>query len=119
MPDKDNLLLTEKPKQKFKVGQIVVMKSLKREMPFRIMGIIWAGGWFYQWNNKNRASENMLRELTIDEIGETAIEQAKQEVDDKAIKAFCDVCYKGNKDICGSKHCWEMANFIQALKESK
>ncbi|MDO8634918.1 MAG: hypothetical protein Q7R34_01550 [Dehalococcoidia bacterium] len=62
--------LVEKPKPQYKVGQIVVMKSLKRQLPFRIMGITWEDGWYYQWNKKNFASEGMIRELTLAEKGE-------------------------------------------------
>ena len=58
------------PKPKFKVGQIVVMKSIKQELPFRIIGSMYeAGEWFYQWNRKNYAAEHMLRELTAEEKG--------------------------------------------------
>lgn len=54
---------------KFKIGQIAVIKSLKREPPFRIISIKWEDGWFYQWNKNNFASEGMLRELTDLEKG--------------------------------------------------
>ena len=57
-------------KPKFKVGQIVVMKSLKRELPFRIISRRWKDGWYYQWNRNNFASEGMTRELTPQEKGE-------------------------------------------------
>lgn len=57
-------------KPKYKSGQIVVMKSLKRELPFRIISIRWEDGWYYQWNKNNFASEGMLRELTPQEKGE-------------------------------------------------
>ncbi len=60
----------EQTKTRFKVGQVVVMKSLKRELPFRIIGIRWEDGWYYQWNQNNYASERMLRELTPHEKGE-------------------------------------------------
>jgi hypothetical protein len=55
---------------KYKIGQIVVMKSVKRELPFRVMGMRWDDGWYYQWNKNNFASEGMLRELTPKEKGE-------------------------------------------------
>ena len=60
----------EQTKPKFKVGQIVVAKSLKRQLPFRILGLTWDEGWYYQWNRNNYASEGMLRELTPTEKGE-------------------------------------------------
>jgi hypothetical protein len=62
---------TERPHPKFKVGQVVVMNSLKRQIPFRILGAIWSDGWFYQWNRKNWACESMVRELTDEESGGT------------------------------------------------
>lgn len=52
---------------KFHVGQIVVVKSLKKQLPFRIIGVTWNDGWFYQWNRRNYAAESMLRELTDEE----------------------------------------------------
>ncbi len=57
---------------KFKVGQIVVMKGLKKEPPFRILSVLFdpIGGWAYRWDRKNYASEAMLRELTPEEKGE-------------------------------------------------
>ncbi len=60
----------EQAKPKFRVGQIVVMKSLKRELPFRIISFRWEDGWYYQWNRNNFASEGMIRELTPHEKGE-------------------------------------------------
>lgn len=62
--------LTEKPKPKYKIGQIVVMKNFKREFSFRIIKMYWNDGWFYFWNRKNAASESMIRELTPEEKGE-------------------------------------------------
>lgn len=60
-----------KPEPKFKVGQIVVMKSLKKQLPFRILAVEWnEDGWFYAWNRKNFASECMIRELTPEEAGQ-------------------------------------------------
>ena len=59
-----------RPEPKFKVGQIVVMKSLKRELPFRIIGTIYEDGWFYRWNSRNYAAEHMLREQTPAEKGD-------------------------------------------------
>lgn len=56
--------MIDKTEPKFKIGQIVVMKNFKKELPFRIIDIYWDEGWFYFWNRKNAASETMLRELT-------------------------------------------------------
>lgn len=64
-------MMEERPKPKFKVGQIVVMKSVKRQLPFRILGTVLEGGeWYYRWDRKNHAAEHMLRELTAEEKGE-------------------------------------------------
>lgn len=61
----------EQTKPKFKVGQIVVIKSLGRQLPFRIISLKWnEDEWYYQWNRNNFASEGMLRELTSQEKGE-------------------------------------------------
>lgn len=55
---------------KFNVGQIVVMKSVKKELPFRILGVLREGTeWFYQWNRNNYAAEHMIRALTAEEAG--------------------------------------------------
>ena len=70
----------EKTKPKFKVGQIVVMKSLKKNLPFRITEVLYDGGWFYRWNRNNAASEFMLRELTPEEKGEGGIESASSPI---------------------------------------
>ena len=55
---------------KFKVGQIVVLTTIKKELPFRIFDRYWNDGWFYFWNRKNAAAESMLRELNSTEKGE-------------------------------------------------
>jgi len=60
----------EKTEPKFKVGQIVAIKTVRKELPFRITEILWNDGWFYRWNKNNAASEGMLRELTPEEKGE-------------------------------------------------
>ena len=60
----------EKTEPKYKIGQIVVVKSVKKELPFRILNIRWDYGWYYQWNKNNYASEGMLRELSTREKGE-------------------------------------------------
>jgi hypothetical protein len=57
----------EKTLPKFKVGQVVVMNSTKKQIPFRILEAIWNDGWFYRWNRKNYAHEGMIRELTDEE----------------------------------------------------
>jgi hypothetical protein len=55
---------------KFKVGQIVVMQSMKKQLPFRILDKMQVGDeWHYAWNKKNYAAEHMLRELTENEKG--------------------------------------------------
>ncbi len=60
----------EKTEPKYKIGRIVVAKSVKKELPFRILDIKWDDGWYYQWNQNNYASEDMLRELSAREKGE-------------------------------------------------
>ena len=60
--------MDERPIPKFKVGQIVVMNSTKKQIPFRIQDVIWEGEWFYKWNRKNAAAEHMIRALTDEEI---------------------------------------------------
>jgi hypothetical protein len=62
--------MSDKTEPKYKIGQIVVMKSIKKELPFRIIDRYWNDGWFYFWNHKNAASEYMIRELTPLEKGE-------------------------------------------------
>ena len=55
---------------KFKVGQIVVAKSTKNELPFRILYVeCYEGDWFYGWNSKNAISEGSIRKLTHEEVG--------------------------------------------------
>jgi hypothetical protein len=61
--------MNEKTEPKFRVGQVVMMKSLKKPLPFQIRGMIWEDGWFYQWNKKNYAAEHMIRDLTLEEKG--------------------------------------------------
>ena len=60
----------ERTEPKYKIGQVVMMKSLKKPLPFKILGITWDEEWFYQWNKKNYAAEHMLRELTDEEKGD-------------------------------------------------
>jgi hypothetical protein len=62
--------MIEKTDPKYKIGQVVMMKSLKKPLPFLILGMIFAEGeWFYQWNKKNYAAEHMIRELQQEELG--------------------------------------------------
>jgi hypothetical protein len=58
-----------KPAPKYKVGQVVVMNSLKKQLPFRIVSVRWQDGWFYGWNSRNAAAEEMIRKLTPEEVG--------------------------------------------------
>jgi hypothetical protein len=62
--------MTQKTEPKFKVGQVVIMKNLHKQLPFKIIGTRWEDGWFYQWNRNNYASEGMIRELNSTEKGE-------------------------------------------------
>ena len=62
--------MSEIPTPKFKVGQIVVVKSAKRQPVFRILATHFAGEWTYAWNRNNYACEHMLRALTAEEKGE-------------------------------------------------
>jgi hypothetical protein len=60
----------DRPEPMFSVGQIAVMKSLKREMPFRVTSVDWIDGdWFYGWDSKNVAHQHMVRKATLEEIG--------------------------------------------------
>lgn len=61
--------MENRPEPKYKVGQIVVMNSLKKQLPFRIVSVVWNEGWFYGWNSKNVAAENMIRALRPEEVG--------------------------------------------------
>lgn len=61
--------MNERPTPKFKRGQVVVIKTMTKQPPFRILSVKWEEGWYYQWDRKNYASESMLRELTLDEKG--------------------------------------------------
>lgn len=55
---------------KFKVGQVVMM-TMRREQPFKILAVREdCGHYFYAWNRNNSASESMLRALTPEEKGE-------------------------------------------------
>jgi hypothetical protein len=58
-----------RPEPKFRVGQVVVMNSLKKQLPFRILFVEWNDGWFYGWNSKNASSESSIRKLTPEEVG--------------------------------------------------
>jgi len=61
-----------RPQPKFAVGQVVVMKG-KRELPFRIVDMMWDDGWFYAWNRKNYAAESIIRQLTKEEYGPVSL----------------------------------------------
>lgn len=62
--------MIDQKESKFKVGQIVVMKSPNKPIPFRILGMMYEfNEWYYQWNRKNYAAEHMIRALTLEEIG--------------------------------------------------
>lgn len=60
----------DKPEPKYKIEQIVVLRTIKNQLPFRIKDIMWNDDWFYQYNKNNWFSESMLRELTPVEKGE-------------------------------------------------
>jgi hypothetical protein len=57
----------QRPDPKFRVGQVVVLNSTGKQLPFKILEVIWHDGWFYRWNRNNCASEGMLRSLTDEE----------------------------------------------------
>jgi hypothetical protein len=61
--------MEDRPQPKYKVGQIVIINSIKKQLPFRILFVEWHDGWFYGWNSKNAASEPMIRKLTPEEVG--------------------------------------------------
>ena len=61
--------MDERPEPKFKVGQIVAMDGMKKQPVFRILTMHYDNGWFYAWNRRNYASENMIRGLTPEEKG--------------------------------------------------
>lgn len=64
------------PAPRFKVGQIVVMKSVRMKVPFRILEITCrAGEWFYRFNRNNWAAEHMLRDQTAEEMGQPVKEK--------------------------------------------
>lgn len=48
-----------------------------------------------------------------------AIEQEKQNIEQRAIKAFCENCCRNNDDCPATSeiHCWELEEFIKSLKE--
>lgn len=61
--------MDERPAPKFKVGQIVVLTSLKKAMPFRILAIEWYDGWFYAFGRRSFVAETSIRKLTEEEVG--------------------------------------------------
>ena len=55
---------------KFKVGQVVILTSIKKEMPFRITFVERSmGEWFYGFNRRNAVAESSIRKLLPEEIG--------------------------------------------------
>lgn len=64
----NNAASSEPTHPKFRVGQVVIMASLKKELPFRIVSAYWEEGWFYGYNSKNCVSEDMIRTLKSEEI---------------------------------------------------
>lgn len=63
-------MTVQQPRAKFEVGQVVAIKSLKKQMVFRILAVqLFDGEWAYQLNRKNWLSEHMLRPLTEQERG--------------------------------------------------
>jgi hypothetical protein len=67
----ESMPMSERPEPKFKVGQIVIAKHIKKEIPFRIVSMTFESGeWFYGWNKSNMAAEHMLRAQTVAEMGE-------------------------------------------------
>ena len=61
---------SDRPEPKFKIGQVVVLNSIKRKMPFRIVSVEFNDGdWFYGWNTRNAVHESMIRKLTPEEVG--------------------------------------------------
>jgi len=60
----------DRPQPKYKIGQVVVMKGMRKQQPFRVLSLAWnLNEWFYRWDSRNFAAEHMLRELTDEEIG--------------------------------------------------
>lgn len=54
----------------YKIGQVVMLRSLKAALPFKVLGMIYEHDeWYYRWDRKNYAAEHMIRELTLEEMG--------------------------------------------------
>lgn len=59
----------ERPPARFRKGQVVAVRTLKREPVFRIHRVIWSiGGWWYALNGKQAIPERELRPLSEGEI---------------------------------------------------
>jgi hypothetical protein len=52
---------------KFRVGQVVTMNSTRKQIPFKILEVVWMNGWFYRYDRKNCVHEGMIRSLTDEE----------------------------------------------------
>jgi hypothetical protein len=62
--------MEDRPEPKFKKGQIVVLTSIKKEMPFRILFVEWSmGDWFYGFSPRNAVAESSIRKVTPEEVG--------------------------------------------------
>ena len=60
----------QRPAPRFKIGQVVVVVSVKKQPMFRIGNHIWhEGEWNYEFQRKQFAAEHMLRPLSSEEIG--------------------------------------------------
>lgn len=87
-----------KPDPKYKMGQIVIAKSTKKELPFRVLFTIWGeeeGEWFYGWNSKNASAEHMIRKLTPEDCEPSPLPNTPQEERSKieALKALIQTGY--------------------------
>lgn len=63
-----------KTEPKYAVGQVVILASGKKNIPFRILAMEWDAGWFYAYNRRNYVAESMIRLLTDDETGKPQLE---------------------------------------------
>ena len=59
----------KRPELKYKVDQVVMLSSVKKDIPFRIVFVEWSDGWFYGFNSNIAVSESSIRSLRPDEIG--------------------------------------------------
>lgn len=63
----------QQSKPKFEMGQVVAIKSTKKQVVFRILAANFfpdSGEWGYQLDRKNWLAEHMLRALTEKERGQ-------------------------------------------------